>query len=571
MPACVYHGGLMNQLYYGDCLKIMESMGKDSVDMIYLDPPFNSNRAYNAIYKDETGRPLPEQIEAFCDLWTLDEESERSIRQVPKFMIREGIDGSVVKFWQNWMNALRYTNPKLLAYLSYMTERLLQMKIVLRPTGSIFLHCDPTASHYIKVIMDGIFGHQNFRNEIIWKRTNAHNDGNQYGRIHDTILFYSKSNSTVWNPVYMAHDPDYVKKFYRHEDERGCYRVGDLHAPGVTQKGESGQSWRSVNPSAVGRHWSAPRRAAWPKGVEPPENYDSLSVHAKLDVLDANGLIHWPSRGNVPGFKRYLSTSKGARVQDVITDINPLTSRADEGLGYPTQKPLALLRRIIEGSSNEGDVVLDPFCGCGTTLEAAEKLNRRWIGIDIAIHAIKRVSAVRLNERCGLIEGQDYKITGVPQNIEGAKDLWERDKYQFQKWAVEMVDGFVTAQRSNDGGVDGRLYFPVEEESDLKAMKLEVKGGTTVKIESLRALAGVIDEEDYPMGGFITRKTLGRVQKQNFLDFCRTKREIEIGGVSYPRLQILSVEEILEGKRFETPLVRGKAASDQLRFDLSAE
>ena len=561
----------MNHLYYGDCLKIMEGMGKDSVDLIYLDPPFNSNRAYNAIYKDETGRPLPEQIEAFCDLWTLDEESERAIRQVPKFMIREGIDGSVVKFWQNWMNALRYTNPKLLAYLSYMTERLLQMKIVLRPTGSIFLHCDPTASHYIKVIMDGIFGHQNFRNEIIWKRTNAHNDGNQYGRIHDTILFYSKSNSVVWNPVYIAHDPDYVKRFYRHEDERGCYRVGDLTAAGVTQRGESGQPWRGINPSAVGRHWSVPRRTAWPKGVEPPENYESLSVHAKLGVLDAVGLIHWPSRGNVPGFKRYLSTSKGVRVQDIITDITPLTSRSDEALGYPTQKPLTLLKRIIEASSNEDDIVFDPFCGCGTTLEAAEKLNRRWIGIDIAIHAIKRVSAVRLNERCGLVEGQDYEITGVPQNIEGAKDLWERDKYQFQKWAVESVDGFVTAKRSRDGGVDGRLYFPTDDGDDLKAMKLEVKGGVTVKIESLRALAGIIDEEDYPMGGFITRKTLGRIQKQNFLDFCRTKGEVEIGGISYPRLQILSVEEIFESKRFNTPLVRGRVTSDQVWIDWSAE
>ena len=296
-------------------------MKSNSVDLIYLDPPFNSNRAYNAIYKDETGRPLPDQIEAFCDLWTLDPQRERAIRTLPKFMIEHGVDDNVVRFWKVWMEALRDTNKKLLAYLSYMVERLVQMKIILRPTGSIYLHCDPTYSHYIKVIMDGIFGHQNFRNEIIWKRTNAHNDGNQYGRIHDTILFYSKSNNMLWNPVYMAHDPDYVKKFYRHEDEMGCYRVGDLHAPGVTQKGESGQPWRGVNPSAVGRHWSAPRRGAWPEGVEPPENYESLSVHAKLDVLDANGLIHWPSRGNVPGFKRYLSTSKGARVQDVITDI----------------------------------------------------------------------------------------------------------------------------------------------------------------------------------------------------------------------------------------------------------
>ena len=562
----------MNRLYYGDCLTIMANeMKSNSVDLIYLDPPFNSNRAYNAIYKDETGRPLPDQIEAFCDLWTLDPERERAIRSLPKFMIEHGVDDIVVKFWKVWMIALHDTNPKLLAYLSYMVERLVQMKIILRPTGTIYLHCDPTYSHYIKVMMDGIFGHQNFRNEIIWQRTNAHNDGNQYGRVHDTILFYSKSSKTVWNPVYTAHDPDYVKKFYRHEDERGCFRVGDLHAPGVTQTGESGQPWRGINPSLVGRHWSSPRREAWPEGVEPPENYESLSVHKKLDVLEANGLIHWPPRGNVPGFKRYLSTSKGTRVQDVITDINPLASKADEGLGYPTQKPLTLLDRIIKASSNEGDVVFDPFCGCGTTLEAAHRLNRQWIGIDIAIHAIKRVSAVRLSERCGLVEDKDYQITGVPRSMEGAKDLWERDTYQFQKWAVESIDGFVTARKTRDGGVDGRLYFPAGEGNDLKAMKLEVKGGAKVEIKDLRALAGIIDEEDYPMGGLITRKTLGRIQKQNFLDFCITKGDVDIGGKLYPRLQILCVEDILKGDIFDTPRPRGKATTDQLRLNLSTE
>ena len=181
------------------------------------------------------------------------------------------------------------------------------------------------------------------------------------------------------------------------------------------------------------------------------------------------------------------------------------------------------------------------------------------------------MSAVRLKERRGLVEGQDYKITGIPRTLEGAADLWTRDKYQFEKWAVEMVDGFVKTRRSRDGGVDGRIYFPAEKDNNLKAMKLQVKGGATVNIESLRALAGIIDEEDYPMGGFITQKTLGRMQKRNFLDFCRTKRDVEIGGVSYPRLQILSVKEIFESKRFNTPLVRGRATSDQLRFDLSAE
>ena len=196
------------------------------------------------------------------------------------------------------------------------------MHRILKPTGSLYLHCDSTASHYLKIVLDAIFLPQQFRNEIVWQRTSTHNDGKQYGRIHDTILFYSKSDKRVWNPVYTELDPEYVERAYRHEDERGRYQVGDLTAAGVTQRGESGQTWRDINPSTVGNHWRAPRREAWPEGVEPPENYESLSVHEKLDVLDANGLIYWPPTGRVPRFKRYLSTSRGRRVTDVVTDIN---------------------------------------------------------------------------------------------------------------------------------------------------------------------------------------------------------------------------------------------------------
>ena len=486
----------MNKLYYGDCLTIMANeMKSNSVDLIYLDPPFNSNRAYNAIYKDETGRPLPDQIEAFCDLWTLDPARERAIRALPKFMIEHGIDDSVVKFWKVWMEALRDTDQKLLAYLSYMVERLVQMKIILRPTGSIYLHCDPTYSHYIKVIMDGIFGHQNFRNEIIWcySRPSAPKQ-RQLSRVHDVVFWYSKGKQWIFNPD--------------------------------------------------------PIRQPYAESSRAREGYSAQASKV------ADGNVELNKRGKFP---------------ESWICIPPLKGNSREYMGYPTQKPIKLLNRIIMASSNEGDVVLDPFCGCGTTLEAAHRLNRQWIGIDIAIHAIKRVSAVRLTERCGLVEGDDYEITGVPHTMEGAEDLWERDKYQFQKWAVEMVDGFVTARQTRDGGVDGRIYFPSDSGNDLKAMKLEVKGGKTVKINDLRALAGIIDEGDFPIGGFITRKTLGRIQKQNFLDFCRTKGDVEIGGESYPKLQILCVEEILNGKRFDTPTVRGRAMTDQLKLDLSAE
>ena len=562
----------MNQLYYGDCLTVMQrEMKANSVDLIYLDPPFNSNRNYNAIYKDETGRPLPDQIEAFCDLWTLDDERERAIRKIPEFMRSQDIDESIVRFWRVWMKALRDTNPKLLAYLSYMLERLVEMKIILRPTGSIYLHCDPTYSHYIKVLMDGIFDEKNYRAEIVWQRHNAHND-KLFGRIHDTIFYYSYGQKSIPDDVLIPLT-DARRDAYNQPDEHGRYESADLTGPkSGSSGGESIQPWRGIHPGTTGsRCWSVPRTGRYAKYIEDNfiANYRKIeSVHKRLDMLDEAGLIHWTGNGQ-PRLKRYLTPDAGQPPQSIWSDIAPV--RGEEDKGYPTQKPVELLDRIIRASSKEGDVVFDPFCGCGTTLEAAELLNRRWIGIDIAIHAIKRVSAVRLKERCGLVEGQDYEITGVPRTMEGAADLWKRDKHQFEKWAVEMVEGFVTTRKSHDGGVDGRLYFPIDRNDDLKAMKLQVKGGATVKIESLRALAGVIDEEDYPMGGFITRKTLGRIQRQNFLDFCRTKGDIEIGRVPYPRLQILSVEEILDGKRFQTPLVRGRSTSDQLRFDLSTE
>lgn len=554
----------MNQLFYGDCLTIMtDHIEKDSVDLIYLDPPFNSNQTYNAIYKDDTGRPLPDQIEAFCDIWTFDEETERVIREVPKLMAQQGIDHSVVIFWQNLMNALTHTDEKLTSYLAYMTERLLQMKIVLSPKGSIYFHCDLNCSHYIKVIMDNIFGAKNFRAEIIWKRHNAHND-KLYGTIHDTIFYYSYGKKTIPNEVLVPLSENRIKD-YKDTDKHGDYTDDNLTGSG-SSKGESGQYWRGIPPGWKGnRHWAPPLRGKYAEYIEQHfiPNYKSIkSVHARLDALDEAGLILRSGTG-FPRLKRYLTPDAGMPPQSICDDIAP--SRGDEDEGYETQKPVELLDRFIKASSKEGDIVLDPFCGCGTTLEAAHKLKRQWIGIDIAIHAIKRVSAVRLKNKCLLIEGQHYEITGVPRTIEGATDLWERDPYHFQKWAVEAVDGFVVIGKGPDGGVDGRLYFNDEQANILKAMVIQVKGGDTVTPEQLRAVAGSITE-DTPLGGFITRKTLGTRQKNNFLKICRNQGEIKINGVPFPRLQMLSVEEILAGQRFKTPLAKGKSTSEQMNL-----
>ena len=281
-----------------------------------------------------------------------------------------------------------------------------------------------------------------------------------------------------------------------------------------------------------------------------------MTVQERLDVLDDAGLIYWPVRGSTPRFKRYLEVSPGNPIQDMIWDIRPVSGNED--LGYDTQKPRALLERIIAASSNEGDVVLDPFCGCATTIEAAHALNRNWIGIDIAIHAIKRVARVRLDQRIGLIEGRHYEIEGVPRTVEGAQDLWERDKYHFQKWAVEQVEGFVTTRKSSDGGIDGRVYFALPDDPDLQSMVVEVKGGRGVNIRDLRALKGVLDYDDALMAGLIVMNPLGQTQERNFRRFMGEAGAMDILGVQYPRMQILTVGQILEGHRFRTPTVAGR-------------
>lgn len=541
-----------NRLYYGDCLTIMAEWPSECVDLIYLDPPFNSNRQYNAIYKDETGRPLPDQVEAFCDMWELDAERERAIRAMPVLMRAAGIDDEVAELWRVWMRALQGTQPRLLAYLSYMAQRLLIMRRLLKPTGSIYFHCDPTASHYVKALMDGIFGHDNFQSEIIWRRTSAHNSARRWGPIHDTILMYSKTERYRWNRVYTDYDPDYVKRAYRHSDERGLFQPGSLSGPG-TRQGESGQPWRGVNPTDVGRHWAVPQ---FPSMVESPADYESLSLTERLDALDDAGLIYWPPRGSIPRFKQYLSEARGVPAQDIIWDIPP--AQGNEDMGYDTQKPLALMDRIIRASSNPGDVALDPFCGCATTIEAAHSLGRHWIGIDIAIHAVKRVASVRLAERLGLREGEDYVVEGVPRTVEGAQDLWTKDAYHFQKWAVEQADGFVTTRRTGDGGIDGRLYFAAPDAPELQSMVIEVKGGRNVNIGHIRELRGVLEDDDALMGGLIVLHPPSERQARNFARFMAEAGGLEILGIEYPRMQILTVAEMLEGKRFMTPTVAGR-------------
>ena len=458
----------MNQLYYGDCFTIMLDMPMACVDLIYLDPPFNSQRQYNSIYKDETGRPLPDQVDAFNDMWELDPERERAIRTIPVLMRESGVDDAAAKLWQLWMQSLRGTQPRLLAYLSYMTERLLIMRRILRPTGSLYYHCDPTASHYIKPLLDAIFGHRNFQSEITWKRTSAHSDAKGFGQVRDVILYYSKSPQRTWNPVIVAHDKDYVNRNYRYQDGRGRYRHHEVLLTAAMARPNLIYEYKGYTPE-------------WGWRME----------RQKLEALDADGRLIWSSSGR-PYRKTYLPNGQNA--SNLWVDIQPALGK--ERMGYATQKPLALMERIIKASSNPGDVVLDPFCGCASTIEAAHKLGRNWMGIDIAFHCINRVIRQRLSERLGLEEGKDFEVSGVPRSVEAAQDLWNRDTYHFQQWAVEMVDGFVTSKRTADGGIDGRLYFDVPNNPDIQSMVIEVKGGKNVSIADLRALRGVLDNDE---------------------------------------------------------------------------
>jgi len=522
-----------NRLYYGDNLTIMkEFIPRKSVDLIYLDPPFNSQRNYNLIYRQLTGQPVPEQEEAFCDAWEMDPEKQDMMHRMPIIYEEYGIDPDLAKFWDAWIKALRNTQPRLLAYLLYMTIRLFEMNLLLSSRGSIYLHCDSTISHYIKVIMDGVFGHQNFRNEIIWKRRygafSTVHESTKFGASTDTILFYVKGKDAVFHPQYSFEDEKYrkyVERTFKYIGEKGRrYRIADLANP-------------APRPNLMYEY----------KGYKPPQNGWAISKQ-KMEQWDKEGRLHFPKdpNGRIQR-KRFLDELKGKPVQNLWDDIKMISSQSSERLGYPTQKPIALLKRIIEASTNPGDVILDPFCGCGTAIYAAHLLGRKWIGCDIAILSIHLVQDVLL-KRYGLQEGKDYLVAGIPKSVEGAHDLFARDPHQFQHWAVELAGGFASAKFSGDKGIDGRIHFETKE--GLKNMVLSVKGGSKPTPVWMRELGGVVQrEEDTRMGGLICLEKPTKGMREEEAD----------GGIyscerrDYPRLQIRTIQDLLDGKWFDTP------------------
>lgn len=545
-----------NRLYYGDNLLIMQQMKLRSVDLIYLDPPFNSQQNYNLLYKTLTGKPVPEQAEAFCDTWEMDAQKEQLAKAMPLLMKEKGVDDYYVQFWHLWMSALRNTQPHLLAYLTYMVHRLLYMKTLLKATGSIYLHCDPTASHYIKVMMDGIFGHKNFRNEIIWKRTSAHSSAKRYGPIHDTILFYTASDKYTWNPLFQPLPQETADAWYNNVEAVSGRRFNraDLTAPGTTH-GESGMQWRGIDVTSKGRHWAIPGFVG--------DIVRGLDTLAALEALDAAGRIHWPKKeGGAPMVKRYLEESRGIPAQDVITDIY-VNNISSDRLGYPTQKPIALLKRLIESSSNPGDVVFDPFCGCGTTVYAAHLTGRQWIGCDIAILAIRLIREV-LVERYRLVEGHHFEVDGIPASYDEAQELFKHDPFQFQHWAVERIGGFPMQKKVADRGIDGRLYF--EAGKSLKSMVLSVKGGT-IRPTDIRDLRGVLErEQDVEIAGFISLREPSKAMKTEASEAGMYVYQ----DAEYPRIQLLTIREIMEEKRmFASPTrVGSRIATGQTNLSI---
>ena len=522
---------MRNTLFYGDNLSVLrEHIPDESVDLVYLDPPFNSNASYNVLFKEKTGEESPAQIKAFTDTWEWTQEAERTFEHD---IILNANTPSAVK---DMITALRQFvgNNALMAYLVMMTPRLVELCRALKPTGSLYLHCDPTSSHYLKVLLDTVFGKDRFRNEITWKRTFSHgNVGRNFGSICDTLFWYGKSDDDTWNQLYTPFPEDYVERTFKHQDT-------------------DGRRWQSVtlrNPGPrPNLHY--PYTASDGVTYHPHPNGWTCNVE-RMKQYDRENRLHFPSnKTGALRLKMYLDESAGVRMQNLWTDIPPIGAQAAERLGYPTQKPLALLERIIQASSNEGDVVLDPFCGCGTAVAAAEKLKRKWIGVDIT-HLAVALMKNRLKTMFDLEPGEDYDVVGEPTDVGGARALWEQDPYQFQYWATSLLEAYPQEQkRGADRGIDGLVYFVDGPRRTPHKAVIQVKGGR-VAPSQMRDLKGVVGREKAALGLFITLEEPTREMRSEAASggFFHS----DIWDRDFPTTQIRTVEELLEGRQFEIP------------------
>ena len=562
---------MTNRLYYGDNLEILrnrEYFPDGCVDLIYLDPPFNSNRNYNVLFKAESGADSQAQITAFEDTWHWGETAEATYRDLivdAPAKVSTAIEALLNLIDRNQM----------MAYLVMMTARLVELHRVLAPTGSLYLHCDPTASHYLKIVLDAIFGAECFRNEVVWQRTRAHDLGaKQWPAVHDVILLYSKSEEWCWNRAYVDINGGRIKGF-PHTDDRGAYATRDMTGGKAGGK-EAYQAWRDRTPSN-GRAWALPgyhRFPEWLREALPSEEeWVSLGIHAKMDLLDSLNVIHWPAKEDgMPRLKYYLEDSQGILIGDNWTDIPPIGAHAKERLGYPTQKPVALLKRIIEASSNPGDVVLDPFCGCGTAIAAAQNFSegqkRKWIGIDIT-HLSIALQKYRLGDMFGLVSGKDYQVIGEPIDEDAAKalatDSANEGRYQFEWWALSLVRakpvggqaGSRKGKKGADKGIDGIInFFDSDDKGKPKPKQVivQVKSGA-VNSGDIRDLVGTVEREGAAIGVFITLELPTQPMLKEAL--AAGWYESPAWGKRYRKLQIYTIGDLLGGAKVDMPSQHG--------------
>lgn len=505
----------MRELYFGDNLDILRAhVPAESVDLVYLDPPFNSKRDYNLLFKTPKGQSSDAQITAFEDSWHWGEQAEEEFREI----LRQP-NTAVAEMIQSLRRFLGESD--MLAYLTMMANRLLELHRVLKPTGSLYLHCDPTASHYLKIVLDAVFGPVNYRTEVTWKRTSAHNNAKVgFGNVTDILLYYSKSEDFVFHQQFAPYSEKYLKAFYRYVDDKGRrYRLGDLRNPGY-------------RPNLIYDY----------KGYKPHPNGWAMSLE-KMQKLDSEGRLYFPKdiNGRIQ-LKRYLDEMPGTPVSNLWDDIQPIGAQAAERLGYPTQKPIALLERIIGGSSNPGDVVLDPFCGCGTAVHAAEKLGRGWIGIDITHLAVSLIER-RMKDA---FPGITFDVHGTPKDHAGARNLAERDKYQFQWWACSLVNAqpYMGKKKGADGGTDGLIFFQ-DDKGAAKKIVVSVKGGESVGRTMIADLKNTVEREKAQLGLFVTlaAPTQPMITEAASAGFYESPAH-----GAFPKIQILTIEGLLAGR-----------------------
>jgi len=523
-----------NTLFYGDNLPVLrEHIAAASVDLVYLDPPFNSSRSYNVLFKDESGHEADAQITAFEDTWHWNHKAEETYFQ----LITQG-DETVARM----IEAMRHFigANQMMAYLVMMAARLVELHRVLKTGGSLYLHCDPTASHYLKVVLDTVFGPQNFQSEIIWKRYGAHNDSKGYGAVHDVLLYYAKGRPSVFNKQHQDYEEEYVNQRFRFKDP-------------------DGRRWSEQNLSSPNPRPNLTYAYTASNGItyQPPPNGWKYT-RERMEQLDREGRLHFPQReGGRLRLKNYYDELPGVPVQDVWTDIPLIGGTSAERLGYPTQKPEALLERIISASSNPGDLVLDPFCGCGTAIAAAQKLGRRWLGIDVT-HLSIALQKYRLKDTFGLVAGKDYAIKGEPVDYQSAVQLAQDDRYQFQWWALSLIQarpvsapaGSKQGKKGADSGIDGVITFVDDATNKAKRAIIQVKSGK-VKVGDVRDLVGTVEREKAALGIFLT---LEEPTQPMQVEAVQAGYYHSPGwNQEYPRIQIATVQQLLDGATLKLP------------------